>query len=105
MKKTILLIIPFFIIVIVGFLIPYFSSPKLSIEYKQGISSALEPFGIFYPGVKYSNEKITINRCTDRGLQQVLLQTSSWMFIPGPLVELCVYPDEPEIVKSAGTIE
>lgn len=105
MKKTIFSIIILLAVVIAGFLIPYFSSPKLSTEYKQGISSALEPFGIFYPGVKYSNKKITTNRCADRGLQQVLLQTSSWMFIPGPLVELCVYPDEPETVKSAGTIE
>ncbi|MFH1252743.1 MAG: hypothetical protein V1664_00195 [Candidatus Uhrbacteria bacterium] len=104
MKKKVV-IISVLIVIIIGFLIPYFFSPKLSTEYKQGISSALEPFGVFYPGVKYSNEKITANRCADRGLQQVLLQTSSWMFIPGPLVELCVYPEDLEAVKSAGTVD
>lgn len=105
MKKTIFSVIILLVVVIIGFLIPYFSSSKLSIEYKQGVSSALEPFGIFYPGVKYSNEKIATDRCVDRNLQQVLLQTYSWMYIPGPVIELCVYPDEPEIVKSAGTVE
>lgn len=105
MKKIVFSIIILLIVIITGFLIPRSFSNELSIEYKQGILSALEPFGIFYPGVKYSSEKNITNRCSDRGLQQILLQTYSWMFIPGPLVELCVYPDDPNIVKSAGALK
>ena len=104
MKKTVFFIFIPLAFVVAGFLIPNFFSPKISIEYKQGIYSAVEPFGIFYPGVKYSNKKISTDRCSDRDLKQILLQTYSWMFIPGPLVELCVYPNDPETIKSAGII-
>jgi hypothetical protein len=81
MKKIFFILTILLIAVVVGFLLPYFFSTKLSTEYKQGISSSLEPFGIFYPGVKFIDVKITTDRCADRGLQQVLLQTYSWMFI------------------------
>lgn len=91
--------------VIAGFVIPYVKSPTLPPDYSVGVASALEPFGVFYSGVEYSDEKMSTDRCVDRGLRQVLLQTYTWMFIPGPMIELCVYQDKPEVVKSAGTLD
>lgn len=101
MKKSISFAI-LFLVVILGFIAPVLSSATVPNEHNQGVSWALEPFGIFYPGARFSDEVVDTDVCSERGLQQVLLQTYSWMFIPGPLVELCVYPDAPETVKSAG---
>lgn len=92
-------------IVVAGFYIPYLLSPTLPLDYSVSVASALEPFGAFYSGVEYSDEKMSTDRCMDRDLRQVLLQTYTWMFIPGPMIELCVYQDQPEVVKSAGIIE
>lgn len=105
MKKIFWAAISFSTVFVIGILFPIFLTPELSPEHDISIFLALEPFGGIYEWAKPIEKPNYLNRCTERGLIPIFCQTYTWMMIKGPIVELCVYPDDSNIVKSAGMIE
>ncbi len=103
-KSITIITITILLVVLVGYIAPLLTRLNFPIQYKMGVGSAIEPLNIVYPGIAYSGKEMNINRCSEVE-NQILLQTYSWMFIPGPLVELCVDPNNPNRVSSAGMIE
>lgn len=109
--KMFYIISAFIALFFIGFIIPSYivtsSTPGLVLY--EGQMQAMEPFGILFMVSKIIPNKNNEyqNRC--RGLEQVLMQTYTWMMIPGPVIEACVYNrdkhGEIENLKSAGMIK
>ncbi|KKW32747.1 MAG: hypothetical protein UY76_C0018G0010 [Candidatus Uhrbacteria bacterium GW2011_GWA2_52_8d] len=99
-------VLVFFCLFVLGFVLPKaVLGTQVSDDPRAAVFASLEPLGFLYPGMRYVEQPEAKDRCVRRGLRQVLIQTYTWMFISGPIVELCVYRDDPELIKSAGILE
>lgn len=111
MKKFITILVAFIEVTIFGFILPQIILPqnKLGSELNSNFRRAMHPIGALLLAAIIFQDKNNQyqNRC--RGTyEQVLMQSYSWMFIPGPVIEACVVRNEQgEItdMKSIGMIK
>jgi hypothetical protein len=110
MKRTALISLGVILIALLGFLLPPLVIPPaaLGAELQKNYQGAVEPFGALLRTAKilHGQDDRYGNRCADKGAS-VLLQSYTWMLIPGPVIEACVILSENgEItgLKSIGAI-
>lgn len=111
MKKAVVIATGILIVISIGFLAPPLIVPpsELGSELHGNYQSAAEPFGPFLLTAKILHDQDTnyANRCNSQ-TTSVLLQSYTWMFIPGPVIEACVFQNESGDItgmKSIGIIE
>ncbi len=106
MKKAIFIAMGILVVTILGFVAPPLIIPPS--ELRENYQSAVEPFGPFLLTAKILRDQDNnyANRCSGE-TARVLLQSYTWMLIPGPVIEACVFRNgngEITGLKSIGTV-
>lgn len=111
MKKSVVIIISIIAILIFGFILPslIFSPTSLGSELQNNYQQAAEPLGAFLVTAKIlpNQDQQYKSRCVGT-YESVILQSYTWMMIPGPVIEACVIKDDHGKIigmKSVGMIK